>query len=562
MKKISVLLFIVLSFIVFNLGTEVKAEGLNEPGEHLICAYGDGNNMFYLVKNKEGDVRFFDGDANEIEIDFSFTYLLTPSPKKQICDQYLHVSLEGSDHVNPNFTYYFFIFDDNSSFDVNAYSDMMEKLFYIKHDVFYDFVYINNVDIKILYQYGTNEAKEPLPQLISLPQVIKNSLNEYKSSNPNSGNVDEWDGNIDEGCSVDHSEDKACGSLYFIPKEIPFFTNLVMNLIKIITPIVLVIKGSIDLIKAMTGGNEQEISKSRAKFFKRLIPAILVFLIILVVQFIFGLFATDSENNTFLACSNCFLNNKCSNTPQSKINEYCSDNGQGEVVNPGGYNPGDGGQGGNQGGNTTVNTKDLREKVAKFALNVALKSNNEFIYLEPNERDASTLTKISNLDGAMGGNCLKKTYNGEKCISYNNNSYYGTDCNGFVGYVYHKSVNFESSDSRFFTPNTATGSWDLLSSAVKYFNKYPSTFSGDSNGLAELKSVIEKGDAIGRICKKNDGTYSTHIGIYVGGIVNNIVDNAGWISSKEKRTRPIKNRKLEDFLDNYPNCTLTLFQLK
>ena len=553
MKKISVLLFIVLSFIVFNMGIDVKAEGLNEPGEYLICAYGDGNNMLYLVKNKEADMRLYGNEVENIGIDNSNTYLFSPKDKGQTCNKYLHVSLEGSDHVNPLFTYYFFIFDDNSSFDVATYSEAMEALFYVTHSPNFDFVHIRNTDIELLYQYGTDESESVLPY------AIKNSLEEYKSSNPNSSDKEEQEKNIDSGCSVDHSSDLACGSLYFIPKEIPFFTNLIMNLIKIATPIILVIKGSIDLIKAMTGGNEQEISKSRSKFYKRLIPAVLVFLIILVVQFIFGLFATDSENNTFLGCTNCFLNNKCSYTPQSKIDEYCSDNGQGEVVNPDGYNPGDGGQGSNPGGNTTVDNKTLREKIATFALNVALRSSNDFIYLVPDERDASKLTSISNLGSVIGGNCLRKTYNGEKCLTYGDRSYYGTDCNGFVGYVYHKSANFESSDSKFFAPNTATGSWDLLSSASKYFTKYSSTFSVDSDGLAKLKSVIEKGDAIARICKKEDGTYSTHIGIYVGGTVNNIVDNAGWTNS---RTSPIKNRTFTDFLGSNSDCTLTLFQLK
>lgn len=126
-------------------------------------------------------------------------------------------------------------------------------------------------------------------------------------------------------CAVDHKDDVACGSLYFIPSEIPALTNLLMNIIKILTPIILIIKGLIDLFKAITGANEKEIEKARGKFFKRLIPAITVFLVILIVQFVFGIIATDNENNNFLACSNCFLNNKCPKTPQDRVYNYCLD---------------------------------------------------------------------------------------------------------------------------------------------------------------------------------------------------------------------------------------------
>ena len=150
--------------------------------------------------------------------------------------------------------------------------------------------------------------------------ILDQTLDDYNkggSSNPggNSGSQNK--------CAVDHSSDVACGALYNIPKQLPQLTTLFMNIIKIFTPIILIIKGMIDLFKAVTGNNDQEIAKARSKFFKRLIPAIAVFLVILITQFVFGFVGTDSENNTFLACTNCFLNNNCSNTPLDKIQEYC-----------------------------------------------------------------------------------------------------------------------------------------------------------------------------------------------------------------------------------------------
>ena len=114
-----------------------------------------------------------------------------------------------------------------------------------------------------------------------------------------------------------------------------------MNLIKIATPIVLIIKGLIDLFKAETSVTYIEISKTRAKFFKRLVPAIAVFLVVMLVQLVVGLVASGNENNTFLACTNCFLNNNCEKTPQDKIDNYCKDmQGDPTIINGNGYNGG------------------------------------------------------------------------------------------------------------------------------------------------------------------------------------------------------------------------------
>lgn len=158
-----------------------------------------------------------------------------------------------------------------------------------------------------------------------------------------------------QSCIDAHTNDLACGSVYFIPQELPFFTNLLINLIKIFTPIILIIKGLIDIFKATTGNSEKDIEKARTKFFKRLIPALSVFLIILVVQFVFDMIATEDESTTFTLCTNCFLNNDCEKTSQEKINNYCVELYNGST-NPGG---GSGGQDGGAGGQGSGGSQDI-----------------------------------------------------------------------------------------------------------------------------------------------------------------------------------------------------------
>lgn len=349
---------------------------------------------------------------------------------------------------------------------------------------------------------------------------------------------------------VDHSSDVACGALYNIPKQLPQLLTLFMNLIKIFTPIILIIKGLIDLFKAITGNNEQEIVKARSKFFKRLIPAVMVFLVILIAQFLFGLVGTDGEANTFLACSNCFLNNNCEKNYYLS-NEDCDGSNKGSGLS------GSGSSDWKYDSSTSSKLETTRKSIVNVARN-AYNNTSSWIYLLPNseERNSSQITRISNLKYGYvtGGDCLSKTYNNQKCLEIDGNKYYGTDCNGFVGYIYH-SIGLNGVDYRFFGhPETYNNSTDDRWNTLPGMNKYFDTFY--FNDLNSLESKAEKGDAVARRCK---GDHS-HIAIYVGDGM--VIDNAGWTKDDSSRRNPIKNRTLEQFSGGYSNCTYTLFKLK
>lgn len=70
-----------------------------------------------------------------------------------------------------------------------------------------------------------------------------------------------------------------------------------LTIIQIAVPILLIVMGSIDLMKAVMAGKEDEIKKAQTTFMKRCIAAVVVFLIPLIVSLIMGLFpagVTDS----------------------------------------------------------------------------------------------------------------------------------------------------------------------------------------------------------------------------------------------------------------------------
>lgn len=85
--------------------------------------------------------------------------------------------------------------------------------------------------------------------------------------------------------------------------------HLIITIIKIAVPIVLVIFGMIDLLKAITAQKEDEIKKSQQIFVKRLIAAGLVFFVIAIVQLLISFASNgDKDKQSIADCVNCFLN--------------------------------------------------------------------------------------------------------------------------------------------------------------------------------------------------------------------------------------------------------------
>lgn len=82
--------------------------------------------------------------------------------------------------------------------------------------------------------------------------------------------------------------------------------TLIINLIKIVIPIALVILGMLDLGKAVMSQKEDDIKKGQSTFIKRLIAAVVMFLIVFVVQLVMGYFIPGG--NDLADCVNKFVN--------------------------------------------------------------------------------------------------------------------------------------------------------------------------------------------------------------------------------------------------------------
>ena len=103
-----------------------------------------------------------------------------------------------------------------------------------------------------------------------------------------------------------------------IPASLPIFVSNIVNLLKILVPIILVIMGMIDFVRATISSDEKQMKESQSRFIRRTLAAVVVFFVIAVVQFVFS---TISTNNKMTGCLNCFVNGKCTSVIVS--DSYC-----------------------------------------------------------------------------------------------------------------------------------------------------------------------------------------------------------------------------------------------
>lgn len=84
-----------------------------------------------------------------------------------------------------------------------------------------------------------------------------------------------------------------------VPDTIASIIHYIYLGIQVIIPVLLIIFGMIELGKAITSQKEDEIKKAQSGFLKKLVVAILVFLVLTITQFVFD-FASggDSEKDT------------------------------------------------------------------------------------------------------------------------------------------------------------------------------------------------------------------------------------------------------------------------
>lgn len=82
-----------------------------------------------------------------------------------------------------------------------------------------------------------------------------------------------------------------------IPNGIGNAVHMIVVAIQVVVPILLIIWGMIDFAKAIIGQDEDKIKAGQKLFMKRLIAAVLVFLIVTIVQLLINIAASVAEGD-------------------------------------------------------------------------------------------------------------------------------------------------------------------------------------------------------------------------------------------------------------------------
>lgn len=102
-----------------------------------------------------------------------------------------------------------------------------------------------------------------------------------------------------------------CGDQKGISYDLPGFIRAVILVIQIGVPILLILIGSIDLVKVVIGNDKDDLGKALAKLGKRSVFAMMVFFSIFFVKLLLSLLGKNSDS--FMACISCFTSDgsKC-----------------------------------------------------------------------------------------------------------------------------------------------------------------------------------------------------------------------------------------------------------
>ena len=84
------------------------------------------------------------------------------------------------------------------------------------------------------------------------------------------------------------------------------FIGNILKVAFIAIPILLIVMGSIDFMKAVVAGKEDDIKKCQSTFIKRILAAVIVFLVPLITSIVMGIL-TDKTEITESTCLTCLL---------------------------------------------------------------------------------------------------------------------------------------------------------------------------------------------------------------------------------------------------------------
>ena len=99
---------------------------------------------------------------------------------------------------------------------------------------------------------------------------------------------------LGKACDIGEGRDAILTMIYYV--------KLVLRILQIAVPIGLILFGTIDMAKAVIAGDEKKMKEAQKPFIKRIIAAVIVFLIPIIVNMVLSFVTTG--NSDWIDCWN------------------------------------------------------------------------------------------------------------------------------------------------------------------------------------------------------------------------------------------------------------------
>lgn len=83
------------------------------------------------------------------------------------------------------------------------------------------------------------------------------------------------------------------------------FIGYVIHIIRMAIPIIIILLGTLDLGKAVIGGDDDKIKSARKSFIMRIVYGVAIFFVFPIVETIFGLLGADITSGNAKICYTC-----------------------------------------------------------------------------------------------------------------------------------------------------------------------------------------------------------------------------------------------------------------
>lgn len=104
-----------------------------------------------------------------------------------------------------------------------------------------------------------------------------------------------------------------CGGAY-IPSNLVSFSSKLVGFIQVAVPIIIILTGMIELLKAVISSDEKKMDESKGSLMRKFIAGIAIFLVFVIVKFAFSMLDNMTVDR-YLNCASCFINEECDNAP-------------------------------------------------------------------------------------------------------------------------------------------------------------------------------------------------------------------------------------------------------